>query len=180
MEKKENGLRFTFPGPDSSAKISRQVTESYRSAYRGLMTDKYLNSMPDDYWVERLSDSFSRGDICMTVEKDGRIVGTAVFGEARTYLRKNTAELYAIYLSPEYVGCGIGHKLYCEIERVMRERGYRQCVLEVLTGNRRAVEFYLSHGFTSKGVFVVEENGMMLPCCTMEKTIEGACPQTRA
>ena len=67
MEKEENELSFVFPGPDSFLKISRQVTESYRAAYRGLMTEVYLKSMPDDYWVGKLNDSFSRGDICMTV-----------------------------------------------------------------------------------------------------------------
>lgn len=48
---------------------------------------------------------------------------------------------------------------------MVRQKG-ECCILEVLSSNKRAIKFYISHGST---IFEVEENGMRLLCDKMTK-----------
>lgn len=152
------------------AEASRQLTASYCAAYRGLMDEAYLISLQEDHWVEILQASMERGDICLVAEDSVAIVGAAVCGRSEECGDQDCAELYAIYLLPEYTGHGAGHRLYSEIEARMRAQGFQSCVLEVLSSNTRAIRFYVSHGFVKIRSFTVEENGMTLACDLMKKT----------
>lgn len=111
------------------AEASRQLTASYRAAYRGLMDEAYLTSLQEDHWVEILQASMERGDICLVAEDGEAIVGAAVCGRSEERGDQACAELYAIYLLPEYTGHGVGHGLYCEIEARMRAQGFRCSLL---------------------------------------------------
>ena len=151
------------------AEASRQLTASYCAAYRGLMDEAYLTSLQEDHWVEVLEASAERGDICLVAVDGDTIVGAAVCGRSEERGEQDCAELYAIYLLPEYTGHGAGHGLYCEVEDRMRLQGFRMCVLEVLSTNVRAIRFYEAHGFEKICSFMVEENGMNLSCDLMQK-----------
>lgn len=153
------------------AKASKQITNSYRMAYKGLMNDECLMTLTDDYWIDILLNSLSRGDTCLVAKDNYEIIGTAVFGKADDGVSSKNAILHAIYLTPQYIGCGIGHRLYTEVEKTMKIKYYKSCILEVLSSNNRAIDFYLKHGFTKTGDFSVEENGMILQCDTMKKCI---------
>lgn len=151
------------------AEASRQLTASYRAAYRGLMDEAYLTSLQEDHWVEILQASMERGDICLVAVDGDTIVGAAVCGRSEVRGDQDCAELYAIYLLPEYTEHGAGHGFYCAIEARMRAQGFRSCVLEVLSSNARAIRFYEAHGFEKICSFMVEENGMNLSCDLMQK-----------
>lgn len=153
-------------------KISCQVEISYKSAYDGLMDGKYLSSLSKDHWVPILQEAIRGGSICLIAQNHHRIIGSLVFGQSTTISIAGTAELFAIYLLPEYVGCGIGHKLYAEAEKMMVEQGFKSCLLEVLSENTRAIQFYLSHGFKEMKTFTVTENGMTLNCKAMTKDLQ--------
>lgn len=139
--------------------VSVQAAESYRAAYKGLMAEAFLASLKDDYWIPILRDSLQRGDIGVVAEDDGRIVGCAVFGQSE---EETAAMLHAIYVSPDYIGRGIGHGLYCSVEDQVRAMDFRILELETLSSNERAVKFYIAHGFGKTDSFSVEENGMVL------------------
>lgn len=64
------------------AEASRQLTASYRAAYRGLMDEAYLTSLQEDHWVEILQASMERGDICLVAADGEDIVGAAVCGRS--------------------------------------------------------------------------------------------------
>lgn len=153
-------------------KISHQVAVSYKSAYQGLMDERYLFSLPNNYWVPILKKAISAGSICLVAENQDRIIGSVVFGKGTTEPSADVAELFAIYLLPQYIGYGIGQKLYFEAEKIMVEQGFKACFLEVLCENTRAIQFYLSHGFMETRSFTVTENGMTLNCKAMKKTLQ--------
>lgn len=152
-------------------KISKQIAIGYKTAYQGLMSEEYLCSLGDNYWVSILNESLANGDSCIIAEQDGEVVGRAVFGKYNMKEYPNDAVLHAIYLSPQYIGHGIGHLLYTEVEKKMLMKGFKFCILEVLSENIRAIEFYNSHGYSKVNSFVVEENGMELSCDTMRKKL---------
>ncbi|MGB8454499.1 MAG: GNAT family N-acetyltransferase [Anaerocolumna sp.] len=153
-------------------KISHQIEVSYKSAYNGLMDGQYLSSLPKDHWVPILQEAISSGSVCLVAQNQRGIIGSAVFGKTTTEPDTSTAELFAIYLLPEYVGCGIGQKLYSEVEKIMVEQGFKACFLEVLSENTWAIQFYLSHGFKETKTFIVTENGMTLNCKAMKKDLQ--------
>lgn len=148
---------------DDIEKMSRQLTNSYVTAYKNLMSEEYLSSLPANHWMPILEESIQRGDICLIAEQHGKIVGSSVFGVANKDDELN-AEWHAFYLLPQYIGQGIGHSFYERIEKEMQKMGCRVCILEVLSTNERAIRFYLSHGFVKSITFMVEENGMVLSC----------------
>lgn len=162
-----NQIIFRIPEEREIPKIGKQVA-AYRAAYTGLMCDAYLASLPEDHWNPILEKSMCRGDTCIIAEQNGCILATAVC--ERDNESQDDVMLHAIYVSPNWVGRGIGHLLYAELEQHMIARGARCCLLEVLSANDRAIRFYLSHGFQKTGTFNVEENRMTLACDRMCKT----------
>jgi len=153
---------------DEIDKASEQITISYTSAYKGLMDDSYLASLSKHHWSPILQNSIHNGDICMAATCNNTMIGSTVFSIINAEKEKY-AEWHAFYLLPQYIGHGIGHSFYQIIEKEMLDQGCLQCILEVLSSNERAVQFYLSHGFSKTETFVVEEYGMTLSCDKMVK-----------
>lgn len=156
---------------DELAAASKQISFSYKAAYKGLMNEKYLLTLPDEHWIDILQDSISKGDSCLVAKDNDKIIGTAVFGKADGEVGSSNAMLHAIYVTPEYIGYGVGHGLYTEVEKAIEVQNYKYCILEVLSSNSSAIDFYLKHGFKKTGDFQVQENGMVLQCDTMQKSI---------
>lgn len=152
-------------------RVSRQLAQSYRAAYRGMMDEAYLTSLTEDHWVPILREGALRGDTCLVAEWGGAVIGTAVFGPKAPEQNRDCVMLYAIYLSPAHIGTGVGHLLYMEAERSMAGQGYKVCELEVLSANIRAIQFYQAHGFEKTASFTVSENGMDLRCDQMHKRL---------
>lgn len=150
--------------------VSIQIAESYKTAYRNMMSDAYLDSLTGEHWVPILREGFDKGDTCIIAEADGRVVGAAIYGGSDR--EASSADLHAIYLSPQFVGIGVGHRLYSEVEASMRAQRYKCSILEVLVDNHRAVRFYLDHGYAIADTFVVQENGMELTCHIMKKELQ--------
>ncbi len=134
-------------------KISSILTKSWKSAYRGIINDSYLNSLPDNHWVNFLTSGLNDDNIfAMVIEVSKQIAGAAILSIDKT---KNTANLISFYLLPEFIGHGFGHTFYNSIERELIHRGISKCILEVLTQNKRAIRFYEARGFTDTGKTVI-------------------------
>lgn len=164
-------IHYRIATLDDIEKMSKQLTVSYVSAYKDLMSKEYLSSLPTNHWVPILEVSMQNGDNCYIAEKYSDIVGSSVFGIAHED-GKTYADWHAFYLLPQYIGQGIGHSFYLQIETEMKRIGCCFCNLEVLSTNKRAINFYLSHGFVKTSTFTVEENGMILSCDKMTKTFK--------
>ena len=155
------------PREDELQLVSTQIAKSYRHTYRDSMDPAYLDSLTDDHWVPILEKSIQRGDGLLIAEQSGKIVGSAVYGAMEG--EPGRADLRAIYLQPGFLGKGLGHLLFTASENAMRRRGFAGCALDVLTANKRAVDFYIRHGYTVTDTFEVDENGTTLQCHTMKK-----------
>jgi ribosomal protein S18 acetylase RimI-like enzyme len=62
-----------------------------------------------------------------------------------------TAEVFAIYLSREAAGQGIGRALFTHAVADLRQCGYEQTTLWVLASNQRARRFYEAAGWSPDG-----------------------------
>lgn len=160
---------FRSPEDDEIEQVSAQITESYTSAYQGMMLQAYLDSLSCNHWVPILKSALACGDTCIIAEVGGRIVGSVVYGKSEA--DPTIAAWHSIYLLPTYIGEGIGHRLYCYMEEKMRSQGFYTCELEVLSQNERAIRFYTDRGYSLVNIFEIEENGMRLECRTMRKNL---------
>lgn len=165
------GIAYRVPSSDELEKVSEQIVISYVAAYEGLMDHEYLSTLKPDHWVSILQESIQKGNTCLIAECDGVIIGSTVFGVVCNG-QETYAQWHAFYLLPHFIGNGVGHAFYQEIEKEMIRKGCEYCELEVLSSNKRAIQFYLSHGFTKTQVLKVEEFGMTLSCDIMKKVLD--------
>jgi GNAT superfamily N-acetyltransferase len=85
-------------------------------------------------------------------ERDGRAVGFVSSGPPRDEdVPLPSAEVYAIYVSPEAWRRGIGRSLLDRAIACWRERGATQLALWVLEGNAPARAFYEAMGWRPDG-----------------------------
>ncbi|WP_432192203.1 N-acetyltransferase family protein [Streptomyces sp. bgisy027] len=138
----------------------------WRSAYRGLIPQSYLDALDVAQDAERRRGYLSQGDTSVVDlvavgapprpsghwGSDGEVVGWACHGPYRDgEVRTEDAELYAIYVDPGRYGAGIGHALLQESVRRCTAAGHPRMLLWVLKDNARARRFYERAGFCADG-----------------------------
>ena len=131
---------------DDYAAVSGIYEQSWRYAYKGIIPQDYLDSIPEGRWVNGIN---ANGRTDIGAFEGDRIVGTASFCTSRWKKFPKSGEIVSIYLLPEYIGRGIGAGL---LEKCMEElewEGFRSVILWVLEENVRARLFYEKHGFTA-------------------------------
>ncbi|MGW1836001.1 GNAT family N-acetyltransferase [Streptomyces sp. NPDC002067] len=74
------------------------------------------------------------------------------------------AELFALYVTPELIGTGIGRALMAAALEHARQAGFGELCLWVVRGNTRAREFYARAGFAPDGTEQTDEvDGVPVP-----------------
>ncbi|MET9730910.1 GNAT family N-acetyltransferase [Streptomyces sp. NPDC006458] len=142
----------------------------WRSAYRGLMPQPYLDSLSVAADADRHRARFVAADsvaVNLVAEREpgGEIVGWACHGPYRDgEVRTTDAELYAIYVAPEHYGDGVGRALLAESVRRCTAAGHARMLLWVLRENIRARRFYERAGFAADGAEEpFEAGGALVP-----------------
>lgn len=135
--------------------VSRVYLDSVLAAYAGIATEDYLAvrnlSKCISQWSYNISDDESV--TVVVADSEGVIEGVASFSRARDadVDVATTAEIQAIYVSPECWGNGIGRQL-CEHAMVrLYSSGFTSILLWSLSDNVRATRFYEQAGFTPDG-----------------------------
>ena len=153
-------LRIREAEPKDARAIAEVHVRAWRAAYRGQLTDDYL----DDLTVEgRLEDQRRSLEAPMAgwrtwLAEDGdAAIGFAVTGPSQDAdAEQRTGEVYAIYLEPEHVGTGAGRRLFEHAVGDLRERGFTTATLWVLETNEPARRFYEIAGWKPDGTTTSE------------------------
>ncbi len=140
-------IRKLQPTDDLMA-VGEIYAKSWKHAYRSLLPDEYLNTLTAEQWASRLGRA---GRCVLVAELDGRLVGTASYGEPRTTEYAGQGEIYSIYFLPEYMGKGYGKQLMSAVLDELKELGYNSTFLWVLEDNISARHFYEKTGFACSG-----------------------------
>ncbi|CAL9639486.1 N-acetyltransferase family protein [Streptomyces sp. enrichment culture] len=159
--------------------VSRIRVRGWRTAYRGLVPQPYLDAMDPATDAERRRAVFTgaSADVVNLVaeDDDGVIVGWACTGPYRDGEgRTADAELYALYVDAGRFGSGIGQALLRESVRRCEAAGHARMLLWVIEGNARARHFYERAGFRPDGAeepFVVE--GVAVPEVRYARPLRG-------
>ncbi|WP_367319893.1 N-acetyltransferase family protein [Streptomyces sp. HUAS ZL42] len=147
------GLRVREMTLADCDRVSEIRIRGWQTAYEGLMPQSYLDALSATEDAERRRARFGQGDgsvVNLVAEQDGEVVGWACHGPYRDgEVRTGDAELYAIYVTPDRFGSGVGRALLAE--SVRRCAGHARVFLWVLKENARARRFYERAGFHADG-----------------------------
>lgn len=133
---------------DDRAAISRIYEESWKHAYRGIVPQDYLDSIPKGQWARHLDDPQRHAMVCI---EDDEYVGVSSFCRSRFEQYPEWGEVVSIYLLPGYMGRGYGGELLEAVLGELRKQGFADVFLWVLERNDRARSFYKRHGFSCTG-----------------------------
>ena len=145
-------------GGDDLFAVSRVYEESWRAAYRGILPQAYLDSIPAGKWVPYLEQA---GRTTLLLLDGEKFVGTASCCPSRISALSGWGEIVSLYLLPEYWGKGCGKLLFSAAVEQLETMGCRDLFLWVLEENQRARAFYARMGFRPSASYLDDEIGGM-------------------
>jgi putative acetyltransferase len=133
-------IRPIRPADDPAmAAIIREVMASFGAHGPGFaIKDPEVDAMSAHYPESHAA--------CFVIEERGRVLGgggIAPLAEADA----DICELRKMYFLPAARGHGLGARMLQHCLEAARERGYRRCYLETLTGMDAAMKLYAKAGF---------------------------------
>jgi putative acetyltransferase len=133
-------IRPIRPADDPAmAAIIREVMTSFGACGPGYsINDPEVDAMSAHYPEPRAA--------FFVVLQGGHVLGGGGIGPL-TGAEVDVCELRKMYFLPELRGRGLGEKLLRRCLDAARERGYRRCYLETLTGMDAAMKLYTNTGF---------------------------------
>jgi len=130
---------------DASAMASIHV-RTWQTAYADIMPEEFLMTLSEEkstaFWNQELSSGKSVNRVAVV---DSQIIGWASGGPSRDPDSGSSSEIYAIYVSPETQGRGVGKHLMQRLADDLSKGS--DFVLWVLEQNRSAIGFYTHLGF---------------------------------
>jgi GNAT superfamily N-acetyltransferase len=147
--------------PEDAYNLARVHVRSWRSAYRGLISQEYLDSLTPEMWTGKYN--FGRMGLrtpSTLVAVDGTTVcGLATTGLSRDYDLPDFGELMAIYVDPCCLRTGIGSLLITAARERLRGLGVAGVALWVMRENINARRFYERDGWKFDGTHRTETFG---------------------
>ena len=134
--------------------ISKIRINGWKNAYRGIVSDEYLDSIDDEKDYKRVYSRILGKDkdynpitIVFVDDITNEVLGFSSFGEVIT-LNDNMydCELYAIYVKPENKGQGIGKQMLVYINDYLKSIGKKEMILFCLKDNLLSRNFYETNG----------------------------------
>jgi GNAT superfamily N-acetyltransferase len=138
---------------EDANEIAGVHVRSWQVAYRGLMSDAYLDGLrPEDRVAHYTLDSTEPGRPATIVAIAGSTIrGFATIGASRSDRSGDEGELYALYVDPTHWGHGVGRLLMEEARARLSGQGYGEAILWVLVRNQHAIRFYDADGWQPDG-----------------------------
>ncbi len=129
---------------DDRFAISRIYEESWKFAYKDIIPQSYLASIPAGGWASNLD---KEGMNTLVLIENDTFIGTASYCKSRFPDFDGFGEIVSIYLLPKYMGKGYGKCLLDAVVRELECLGFQDIFLWVLEDNLRARKFYEKAGF---------------------------------
>lgn len=134
--------------------------EGWRTTYRGMIPDSYLDEMDMNenvlHWRTILQALPAKEDsLCVYVAvSENEIVGFVSAMKLPEPKLDKDGEINAIYIRPQWQRCGIGKRMLHKAARSLQAMGCTSCVIWVIDGNSQARNFYEELG----GEILIEQD----------------------
>ncbi|MBV8963806.1 MAG: GNAT family N-acetyltransferase [Hyphomicrobiales bacterium] len=119
---------------------------AWREAYRGIIPGVELERMVARRGASWWRSAIRRGARINVLDHQDRIAGYASYGRNRSPWLTQEAEIYELYLAPEFQGFGLGVRLFRATQVNARSAGLKGVAVWALSGNERALVFYTRLG----------------------------------
>jgi ribosomal protein S18 acetylase RimI-like enzyme len=143
-------VRIRPAAPDDAHAVGRVHVETWRAAYRGLVSDAYLASLSPaqraGQWDGFLADRSGARFVFVADDDVDGLIGFAAAGPERSGGPNHRGELYALYVVPSHQRQGVGRGLLRAVAGRLVAAGTRSMLLWVLEANPRARAFYEALG----------------------------------
>ncbi|MFF9478704.1 GNAT family N-acetyltransferase [Streptomyces sp. NPDC014733] len=163
-------VRVREMGEGDAEVVAAVRVRGWQAAYEGLMPRAYLDalSIPEQAAAQRARlRRRSPAVLDLVAERAGTVVGWACVGptpDGPGPAPAPVGELFALYVTPERIGTGIGRTLMTAALEHARKAGFGELRLWVVRGNTRARRFYARAGFTPDGTEQTDEmDGVPVP-----------------
>ena len=125
----------------------------WRNAYRGIVSDRILFSRLN---IEKKSVAIRKEiegteDLWYVFEEEGIVKGMMAFGGSRDEDKKDSFELWCIYVEPLFKRQGVGATMLRFCEEEARGRGFDEVMLWVFEKNAPGRSFYERNGYRADG-----------------------------
>ncbi|HET9730022.1 MAG TPA: GNAT family N-acetyltransferase [Acidimicrobiia bacterium] len=145
--------------------IARVRIDGWRTAYRGLVPDTYLDAMDVDASVtlwQRILTAAPNAASVFVADDDGEVVGFAAGNMLEEPRHDLDAELSAAYVRRDHQRTSIGRRLVCAVAHAQRGHGANGLIVWTLPGNRAARAFFEALGATLVAEQPFEWDGLQL------------------
>jgi ribosomal protein S18 acetylase RimI-like enzyme len=133
--------------PADAADISRVHIDSWRTTYRGIVADEFLQSLSAERREQRWREDLSSDQSYAYVAEDAsQIIGFVNCMAERENDPQYTGEVGGIYLLKQAQGRGTGRRLMQTAAHELIQRGHSAMLLWVLKDNLPARKFYEALG----------------------------------
>ncbi|HUX51328.1 MAG TPA: GNAT family N-acetyltransferase [Spirochaetia bacterium] len=128
-------------------RLARVYVDTWMATYRGLLNQSFLSSLNQRDVTVQWVRTLEHAETVVYLAQDERqeIVGFITGGKESSGSLAFDAEIYTLYILPDYQHRGIGNRLLRAAADALRSAGYGSLVIWVLKGNP-AVEFYRKMG----------------------------------
>jgi ribosomal protein S18 acetylase RimI-like enzyme len=138
--------------------IARIHVCSWQQAYKDYIPESILNDLSYTERTELWSTLLKQGTSVLVLEADNKTIGFVSMCPFRDEVSdKNSAEISAMYLHPDYWRQGFGAKLCLAALKELANKGYKNTYLWVLSDNIPAQLFYKQLGFVPTSTKKLEE-----------------------
>ncbi len=148
-------IRYINPN-DNPFEISKIYESSWKYAYKDIIPQEYLNSIPTGQWAAHISEN---GMKSLILTENGMKIGTASFCKSRWEKFNDFGEIVSIYFLPDYIGKGYGKLLLRKCIDELKRNGFCNVLLWVLEDNHSARKFYEKNGFICSEIFMEDNIG---------------------
>ena len=142
---------------DDVAAIQHVARTTWHATYDDVIGSSAVDDLVDEwYHGDTLTGAVESDEVLYLVASTEDVVGYASAGPSEEG-DAGTAQLYAIYVGPDYWGNGIGTGLLDDVIERLRADEFETLRMCVLAANDVGRSFYESYGFP-----VIEQNTTML------------------
>lgn len=142
---------------------------SWQVGYRGLVEDSYLDQLNVNDYLKRWQDWIKEIRPGFLARYEGKVAGFISFGPIRTrptgdrgIVPLYAAEIYALYVHPDYWAKGIGKALMVAAVNQLKEDRMTSLLLWAIKKNERGMRFYEGLGGQRIGKVKKEIGGRMV------------------
>jgi ribosomal protein S18 acetylase RimI-like enzyme len=149
-----NNFTIRKAEPEDAPGIAKVHVKTWQCAYKGQIPNSYLDSLSIEKRSETWSESLKKkeeGKYPIVAVSENEIIGWCTSGKSRDDVSDEIGELYGIYVSPEYIGHGVGSALMKECLNNLKNDGYTKATLWVLATNEKTKQFYFKKGWVLEG-----------------------------